>query len=112
MADEPIELHEPTAEPVGYLVSMIPEIGYDASSWSIKVERRGPDAWAVIHHSRCLHRSGRWDYEPIPSSRTDRWIKSHRFPLDEALKLAKKVAPNVRVNGLTPAGYVKWWNDQ
>ena len=110
MPDTLIELHEPTVEPTAYLVSVIPDAGPDASMWAVKVERRGPGSWAVIHLSRCLHRSGRWDHEPLPSSRTQRWLSSHRFDLETALKLAKKAAPTVTVNATTPAGYIDWWN--
>lgn len=37
-----------------------------------------------------LSRKMKWDYEPLPSSRTDAWIKSHSFTEDEAKKILEK----------------------
>jgi hypothetical protein len=43
------------------------------------VNREGVRLWAVRCGSYCMSRSGTWTIEPIPSSRTEAWIRSHRF---------------------------------
>lgn len=76
----------------------------DASSWTLTVEYRGYGLWAVTHGSReCLGSDGEWDWEPIPSERDDAWRATHRFPLEEALLLARSHAAAYMVNGKTAA---------
>ncbi len=98
----------PIAHATTYTVTCLPDDELDASSWALTVEWRGSDQWAVKHGAFCLSRSGDWDYEMRPSEREDEWIAAHRFPLGEALDLAKHAAPNVVVNGFTPADLLAW----
>ena len=67
------------------------------------IERRNADLWAVCRRGECLGADGEWDYEPLPSSRTDEWKASHRFPLEHALRLARFYAPSVVACGMTAA---------
>lgn len=94
---------DPVVRPVAYRVSCLPPESVNYVAFSITVERRGPgdDRFAVLHHGRCLSKDGKWDFEPMPSSRTDEWIIGHRFSLETALRLAKKQAPLIRINGHT-----------
>jgi hypothetical protein len=73
----------------------------DASSWNITVEYRGRNLWAVCWRRECLGLDRRWDFESSPSNRADSWLKTHRFGLAEALRLAEKMAPVIRINGYT-----------
>ena len=98
----------PAATPTVYTVTCLPEHIEDASSWSLTVEYRGRGLWAVKRHSHNLSRSGEWDWESIPSEREDEWLAEHRFRLEEALELAKRAAPDVIVNGMTPADLLAW----
>lgn len=50
----------------------------------------GPDLWAVCSGGECLSRTGRWRYEPLPSSRTDSFKRCTRFPYEEAVIRAEK----------------------
>ena len=53
-------------------------------------QMQGPPLYAVRKRSWCLHRNGTWDYEPQPSSRTDAFLKTHRFAtFDQALVAAR-----------------------
>jgi hypothetical protein len=73
-------------------------------SFLITVERtHHTGTWAVRLRGRCLGADGEWDWEHIPSERTDEWLHSHRFDLETALKLAVEVAPTITVNGYTVA---------
>ena len=92
-----------------YVVSMVPEgLGDEWSLWDIEVEWRGPgDLWAVTRFSQCLMSDGTWDWEPSPSNREDEWKKHARYPLNQALELARQWAPKVVVNGTSPLEYIK-----
>jgi len=78
-----------------------PASAMDADTWKITVEYRGLGKWAVLRGPWCLGADGGWDVEPRPSSRDDDWLEAHRFPVDEALKLARHHAPKVTINGMT-----------
>jgi hypothetical protein len=98
----------PAAYPTAYTVTCLPDETPDANSWELTVEYRGRGLWAIKRWSNCLSRNGEWDYEHIPSEREDEWLAEHRFPLEEALELAKKAAPDVIVNGMTAADVLAW----
>lgn len=76
--------------------------------WAVKVEYTGSRdeqdparCWAVRNLSRCLNDQEEWDHEPSPSSRSDEWLKTHRFTRDKAEELAIKVCHTVTWNGKT-----------
>jgi hypothetical protein len=69
--------------------------------FSVTVEYRGRDLWAVMRHGECLNADGGWDYEMRPSSREDEWLATHRFPMNEAIRRAREIAPTLTVNGWT-----------
>jgi hypothetical protein len=60
----------------------------------LRVERRGPDAWAVREMASVVNRDGEREHEPMPSSRDEAFIARTRFGLAEALRVAR-----ARVNG-------------
>jgi len=112
-----IEVH---VRPVVYEVTVWPEAAYDdpaaamnASEWCVRVEQTpGFDGirWAIRWAGRCLSRSGRWDLEPIPSSRTDHWKRQHRYAsLEDAIERAKRQAPEVAMNGYTARALYEQW---
>jgi hypothetical protein len=84
-------------------VSAIPESSVNHSVYAVQVQWRGDDRYAVKRHSLVLGADGEWDYEPMPSSREDDWITTHRFGYEEALQRAVEAAPHVTVNGITVA---------
>lgn len=89
-------------EPTRYTVCGLPEDDVNSSIWKLDIERRGPDSWAICHLTRVWKRTkaGGWDYEPLPSSRTDHWKKMHRFTLEEAMELVPKIyATRLVING-------------
>jgi hypothetical protein len=70
----------------------IPEAGFDI----IRTEQRtGPAKWKVLNGGYCLTKTGDWEWEPLPSSRTDEFIERCRFnsaqeAIDAALNAARK----------------------
>lgn len=87
--------------PCAYSVTCIAEECIDQDVLTIRVEYAGHDRWAVRLRSWCLDAAGEWDHELQPSSRTDEWLATHRFPLDDALARARAKAPGLTLNGLT-----------
>lgn len=65
------------------------------SHYVLHVEWRGGDNWCVTDTFGCYRADGRREYEPIPSSRNEAFIKRTRFPLDAALDLARRIAPTM-----------------
>jgi hypothetical protein len=94
-------------EPIitAYEVCAVPPDKYgNYTLFAIAVERtHHSGTWAVRRMGRCLGSEGEWDYEPLPSSREDDWLATHRFDLETALRLAVQVAPTITVNGHTVA---------
>lgn len=84
-----------------YEVCAIPEDDINAGAYAIKVAYRGRGRWAVTRMSQCLGADGTWDYESIPSERTEEWLATHRFDEQTALRLAVEHAPTVVVLGWT-----------
>jgi hypothetical protein len=92
--------HQVHMKVTGLLISVLPLDHEEAASFSLKVEWRGKDRWAVTWGPRgCLSRQGTWDYEPLPSSREDDWLEQHRFTKSEAIELAVEQAPKLRAGG-------------
>ncbi|MBK1788806.1 hypothetical protein [Prauserella cavernicola] len=105
--------------PTAYVVSCLPEDDVNAHGFEVRVEYRGAGLWAVLSKGRFLGRDGSWSWgyvwrdgtqEPNTdaefaeySSGEDSWRTDHRFDLDTALRMAKKVAPTVWCNGYTLA---------
>jgi len=85
---------------------------WDASMWNIQVSYRGKDTYAILHNDMCYHKKGEWDMEPISSSRTKTFIKTHRFPLEIALSKAKKLAEEVTMMGRTAKQFEEWYEEK
>lgn len=66
----------------------LPDAGLDI----IRAEQRtGPAKWKVSNGGYCLTKTGDWEFEPIPSNRTDDFIARCRFDTDhEAIDAAIK----------------------
>jgi predicted phage gp36 major capsid-like protein len=85
------------------IVSAVPEDDMHHMRFSVAVAWRGGVAYAVVRHRQCLGTDGQWDYETVPSERTDEWIAAHRFTYTDAILLARKACQDITVNGLTVA---------
>ncbi|OHU47324.1 hypothetical protein BKG82_27110 [Mycobacteroides chelonae] len=92
---------EAKVRPTAYAVSCLPPEHPNAFLFTLRVEWRSEDRWCVTDGAYCYRKDGHKAYESNPSSRTDRFKKAYRFPLDEALALAKRLAPKITINGHT-----------
>lgn len=91
-----------------------PADAVNRSHYVLLVEWRGNDNCCVTDGFGCYRADGNREYEPLPSSREDDFIKRTRFPLDEALELARRIAPTMTVgagpgrSGMSPADMWEW----
>lgn len=100
--------------PVAYVVTIWPESVscMDSALWCVSVCDESYGNWSVRRGrvagdrppsgsaSPALGRDGKWHYGNQPSERTREEIEQHRFTLEEALELARDMAPRVELNGI------------
>jgi hypothetical protein len=78
--------------PVKYRVGPPTESHWDEVFIEERTGREGVVRWAVTRNSDVLNRSGKWEWEPNPSSRTDAFLRRTRYAtVDEALAAARRV---------------------
>lgn len=58
----------------------------------ISVQWRGKHDWCVFEGGTVLNKAGDWEYEPLPSSRSEEFTAHTRFDRDTAIRLAKEKA--------------------
>lgn len=101
-------------QPTTFSVSAVPEDPYNGMLWEVQVQYTGAyhfgqdkpenQRWAVrLRGHWCLSDLGKWDQEPIPSEREDRWLAAHRFDFATAVRLAEEASLQVQINGFTVA---------
>lgn len=98
-----MQIPEAQARVTEYTVSCLPAGHEMEIHFSVTVVECSPGRWAVKHHVFTYDVDGQRSYEPITTNREDDYIDRHRFELDEALSLARRVAPTLRVNRFTVA---------
>lgn len=60
-------------------------------SEDLTIEKRGPDSWCVAAGSSvCINDALEKEYEPMPSWRSEDFIKRTRFSLEKAFELAER----------------------
>lgn len=110
---------EPTVQPTRYVVSCLPEGHDERFTYTVQVEYRCDDLWAVRCRSRFLGSDGTWSHgfawsegpdEPATEVEMDSfdteqavWLAAHRFDHDTALRLAREQAPLLAYRGRTVA---------
>lgn len=90
-----------SVRPVAYVVSCLPE---EVRYWDLRVVYRGAGLWAVTDGHRHLNVNGEWSFEHVP--------ESHRFEFTAAVRLARKHAPFVTVNGVTVEEALKRYHEK
>lgn len=102
MSEMPNRTRDVVSRPVAYEFSCLPDDHPGRHYFTLRVERRGPDSWAVVRPSGfILFQDGAWDYEVQPSSRTASWLAGCRFTYGEAVVRAEEWAAKLAVNGHT-----------
>jgi hypothetical protein len=71
--------------------AVIFEIGYDKDGYHVTVEKRSDGRWAVVQLGFVLNDVEEWEYECLPSNRSDEFLERTRYPFDVAMEKAKKV---------------------
>lgn len=110
---------EPSAQITGYTVSCLPEGHDDRWTYSVRVSYRGEGLWSVQRRSQYVDANGTpspgfsWSGgpdEPATQAEMDAfdaeqavWLKAHRFGHDEALRLARELAPTLTYRGRSVA---------
>jgi hypothetical protein len=70
---------------------------FTEGEYTINLRSPKDNGWAIMKHNFRLSRKGELDYEPMPSSRTETWIKNHTFSLEEAKKKVKELIKKEKV---------------
>jgi hypothetical protein len=66
--------------------------------FTITVTRRSADKWAVLRMNDCWNKESQsWEYEP--SERSDTFLRECRFPLEEAVQIARGLPDGLTING-------------
>ncbi|HZE01535.1 MAG TPA: hypothetical protein VE155_07195 [Pseudonocardiaceae bacterium] len=86
-----------------YDVSCLPPHYRARRHFTLTVEYRGDDLWAVCRYGHCYGENGAQEYERSPSNRDDDFLTRFRFPLTRALQIARERAPDLTVNGYSVA---------
>ena len=91
-----------------YEFSALPTDDINRTVYTITVEYRGDDKWAVMWLGNAYDAKGRKKYEPLPSSRTEAFIRRYRHDLETAKRIAREMAPKIVVNGKTVEDALAW----
>lgn len=90
----------------------------DMSLWVIRRQgRNGLEGWGVSDYPagdrNWLSESGDWDWLPRdePDHVWDAWIRTHRWPLGEALRRAQAAAPLLVLNGRNAAQVTAFYRE-
>lgn len=103
-----------------YTVTCLPNDPRNSGTYDITVEFRGAHKWleprpadqqwaVILRGNWHLGHDGKWSLKPGNDyDGYDEWVRTHRFGLETALKVAAEQAPHVTVNGNTPAQLLAW----
>ena len=96
--------HPPTIYPTQYTVNCVPETVDGYYHFTIVVQYRGHDRWAIYRNTSqggpLWSRQGCWDYGESSEDRDDeQWMADHRFSQEEALSIAAELAPHLTIRG-------------
>ena len=69
---------------------------FDVGDTFLTIEKRGEGWYVVKDEPNVLNRDGKWEYEPMPSNRTEEFIERTRFSMIEACEKAADVIEKMR----------------
>lgn len=78
----------------------------------VKIERArqrdGSSLWAIRRDGSVMNKNAEWEFEPMPSSRDDEFIKNCRYAtIDEAVETYKRYQEKLT----TSVGFLACWKD-
>jgi hypothetical protein len=94
---------EPAATVGEYRVSCLPREHRNYRHFVVYVFEREPNRWVVRVNGEICDANGDQIEPRLPLEDFEAWAAKHRFDLDTALALAKRIAPTLIVNGYTVA---------
>lgn len=86
-----------------YAVSCLPRAHRSYWHFTVWVVERAPNEWEVRADGTVHDADGNPIWGPLPLEDREAWHARHRFDLDTAVEIAKKIAPTLTVNGYTVA---------
>ena len=81
-----------------------------AIEWRLD-NKKGEPLFCIKVNGNVMHKDGSLEMEPMPSSRTEEFIKSTRFPLEKAKVIAQKHIPKYLVEYFKQPHVEKFLND-
>lgn len=94
-------MSKPKAYPSGYIITENIDLQFNEFNPTliVKLKNHSPQSWAIYPYNMEEHcynkKTCRFDWEPQPSNRTDRYLKAHRFDTaEEAIEAAKRIIEN------------------
>lgn len=72
----------------------------DAVRFAVKVSWRGHGLWAVVRSGECWGPEG-WKNEASPYHQTPHFLAAHRYPLANAVTIARQLVDGISDNGRT-----------
>lgn len=97
--------------PTRIAVTRLPERLWSESgacSFILYVEWRSEGKYAVVDDLRSSYnREGERQRESLPSSRTEEYLQSYRFSKEEALQVAARVLPQLRLRTWTVEEFIE-----
>jgi hypothetical protein len=97
-------------QPTKYVVSVVtPEMTDDWWLFALNVVWQGGSWWSVERHHLYLAVNGRWSWQRRGE---EDWDKAHLFGKEEALILAKRYAPDVKVNSYLARRVAAEWQQE
>lgn len=94
-----------------YTIDPCPTHPVEPALFAVKIEWRGEDRWRVTHMSHVYGADGTFEYEGSNHREDENYMATHRFDLDTAVELARRIAPTVKVGRMTFQDWKDWWND-
>jgi hypothetical protein len=75
---------------------------------TITIENRSKGQWAVLQHGKLvLARDGEWEWEPLPSERTEAFKRRTRYTLTQAVRLARLIQAGTQLDRRVIAAALK-----
>lgn len=80
----------------------------EVRNFAITIQERSEGRWAVLHMGRVWNGEG-WEFDGMPSGRTEEHLAKCRFSLEEAVAIAQTQVDLTVVNGGTWAQWQAKW---